>query len=238
MVSVPASEDRAQGAHYPETGRHSRILLAVGMAALLVPGGLFLAIAEDVVSGDPLVLLDARVANWLHAHASPALTQFFLQVSLMHGVAAICVYTAALAAFLALRNDWYWVRRVAIIVPAGMLLNTVLKHAYQRVRPTFDHPLVVLTTYSFPSGHTAGATLFYGIFAVILFSRLQSFAARTAFLAGAALLVTLVAFSRMYLGAHYLSDVLAAACASVAWIAFGLIALGRFGRRPQDRHSH
>ncbi len=208
------------------------------MTALLVAGGLFLAIAEDVVSGDPLVLLDARLAKWLHAHASAGLTQFFLQVSLMHGVPAICVYTAALAAFLALQRDWYWVQRVALIVPTGMLFNTALKYSYQRVRPSFDHPLVVLTTYSFPSGHTAGATLFYGIFAVVLFSRLQSHAVRTAFLAGAALLVTLVAFSRMYLGAHYLSDVVAAACASVAWIAFGLIALPRFRRPPEYRHSH
>lgn len=238
MASPPAPGDRAEGTHYPATGHHSRILLAVGIAALLVPGGLFLAIAEDVVTADPLVLLDARLATWLHAHASPELTQFFLQVSLIHGVAAICVYTAALVAFLALQHDWYWVRRVALIVPAGMLLNTVLKYAYQRVRPSFDHPLVVLTTYSFPSGHTAGATLFYGIFAVVLFSRLRSHAVRTAFLAGAALLVTLVAFSRMYLGAHYLSDVAAAACASVAWIAFGLIALAQFRRSPEYRRSH
>ena len=208
------------------------------MAALLVAGGMFLAIAEDVVTGDPLVLLDARLANWLHAHASAKLTQFFLQVSLIHGVAAICAYTAALAALLALQRDWYWVQRVALIVPTGMLFNTVLKYSYQRMRPSFDDPLVTLSTYSFPSGHTAGATLFYGIFAVVLFSRLRSYAVRTAFLAGAALVVTLVAFSRMYLGAHYLSDVLAAACASVAWIAFGLIALPRFRRPPEYRHSH
>jgi undecaprenyl-diphosphatase len=230
--------DRARGTHYPETGRHKRILLAVGIAALLVPGGLFLAIAEDVATADPLVVVDARVANWLHAHATAGLTQFFLQVSLLHGVAAICVYTAALAAFLAMQRDWYWVPRVALIVPTGMLFNVVLKEAYQRIRPSFDHPLIVLTTYSFPSGHTAGATLFYGIFAVVLFSRLRSPVVRAAFFAIAALLVTLVAFSRMYLGAHYLSDVVAAACASVAWTAFGLIALPRFLNHPEHLHSH
>jgi membrane-associated phospholipid phosphatase len=202
------------------------------MAALVVAGGLFLAIAEDVVTADPLVLLDARVANWLHARASANLTRFFLQVSLMHGVAAICAYTAALAAFLALQRDWYWVWRVVLIVPTGMLFNTVLKYAYQRIRPSFDDPLVTLNTYSFPSGHTAGATLFYGILAVVLFSRLRSYAVRAAFLAAAALLVMLVAFSRMYLGVHYLSDVVAAACAGVAWIALGLIALPQFRRRP------
>ena len=232
-----AQSEEAQGKQqYPGTRRHQRILLAVGAVSMLVAGGLFFAIAEDIATGDPLVLLDARVANWLHAHAPPGLTRFFLQVSLLNGVAAISTYTAVVAGLLAWERDWYWARRIAVIVPSGMLFNTVLKHAYQRIRPAFDHAPVTLTTYSFPSGHTAGAMLFYGMLAVILISRLASFSARVACAVTAVLMVTMVAFSRIYLGVHFLSDVVAAASASVAWIAFGLIAVNQFEAGARSSH--
>lgn len=206
--------------------------------ALLVAGGLFFAVAEDVATGDPLVQLDAYIANWLHANATPSLTQFFLAVSLVHGIVPMLAYTAALAGFLVLQGDFYWARRVALIVPTGMLFNTVLKLAYQRLRPSFDHPILTLGTYSFPSGHAAGATLFYGLFALVLLSRLGSHGARAACVAIAALIVAVVAFSRLYLGVHYLSDVVAAACASVAWIAFGLTALGQLEGGARASASH
>ncbi len=203
----------------------------VGAAALLIAGGLFFAIAEDVATGAPLVLHDVRVASWLHAHATPALTKFFLDVSLVHDVASISIYTLVVAGILASQGDWYWARRVVVVVTTGMLFNSVLKLAYLRTRPTFEHPIVTLTSYSFPSGHTAGTTLFYGIFAVVLISRLESLAARACCVAAFLLMVALVAISRMYLGAHYMSDVAAAACAAVAWTAFVLMALPKFEKR-------
>ena len=210
--------------------RKRRLITAIGAAVLLVASGAFLGIASQVVPGAPLVFLDVRLANWLHAHGTPALTRFFLGVSLVHDVAAVAVYTFVLAGILAMQRDWYWARRVVVVVVTGFLFNTALKLAYVRTRPVFEQPIVSLTSYSFPSGHTALTTLFYGIFAIVLISRLQNFAARLCCLAGFAAMVGLVAFSRIYLGAHYLSDVAAAACAAVAWIAFVLMALRKFGK--------
>jgi undecaprenyl-diphosphatase len=79
--------------------------------------------------------------------------------------------------------------------------------------------MVTLNTYSFPSGHTAGATVFYGVLAAYLVSRRREPGLRVAIVAVAILAVVLVAISRMYLGAHYLSDVAAAAASSTAWLA-------------------
>ncbi len=66
-----AHSDETKGEKYPRTDPHTRVLLAVGAVALFIGGGLFLKIAEDVATGDLLIVMDARVANRLHAHASP-----------------------------------------------------------------------------------------------------------------------------------------------------------------------
>jgi undecaprenyl-diphosphatase len=68
-------------------------------------------------------------------------------------------------------REWYWMLTLALAVGGGEALNVLLKHAYERARPVFDDPVVELMTYSFPSGHTAGAVLFYGVLAAFLVSR-------------------------------------------------------------------
>ena len=218
-----------------EPGPDQATLLWVGVPALLVAGGLFLAIAEDVAAGDPLILLDARIATWLHTHASPGLTSIFLLITNFHGTVPVIFFTAVLASMLAWRRDLCWALRVGLVVPGGMLLNSLLKHAYQRTRPGFDEPLLTLTTFSFPSGHTAGAVLFYGMLATIAASRLESRAARAASILAATLMAAVVGLSRMYLGVHYLSDVVAAACASLAWLAFCLLVVHALSLRRAER---
>jgi len=107
-------------------------------------------------------------------------------------------------------------------VGGAMLLNLALKGAYERARPHFDDPLVTLGTYSFPSGHTTAAVAFYGVMAAFLVSRFYDRRLRAAIVASAIVMIALVAFSRLYLGAHYLSDVLAAVCSSTAWLVLCL----------------
>ena len=80
-------------------------------------------------------------------------------------------------------------------------------------------PLAHLTTYSFPSGHAVASTVFYGALCVLVLQRVRSPAWRVAALAGAVAMVLLVAFSRVYLGAHYLSDVLAGIAVGAACVA-------------------
>src|SRR5207237_1332785 len=130
----------------------------------------------------------------------------------------------AFAAVLARLRQWYWIVTLAAALVGGMLVNVVLKASYERLRPHFEDPLLVLTSYSFPSGHAAGATLFYGVLAAFLVSRTYDWRRRAAAVAGAIVAVLLVAFSRMFLGAHYLSVVLAALCASTLWLVLSLSA--------------
>lgn len=210
--------------------------LTLGALVLVAAAWLFGAIAEDVLTSAPLILVDAAIAQWAHRHASPEVTQFMLVVSRWNGTLAICSYAALVAAVLAWRRAWYWLGTLIATVPAGMLINVMMKLAFHRARPSFDDPIVTLTTYSFPSGHVAGATLFYGFLFALLASRTRSWTARLALGLAALAMIVLVASSRMYLGAHYLSDVLAAFAEGTAWLTLCVVGIHTYRRhRAEER---
>jgi membrane-associated phospholipid phosphatase len=206
-------------------------LAIAGWVAFAVAGATFFALAWDVASRAPLVLLDARVASWLHAHHVPALTSFMLFVTHANSTVAVFAYTAAFAVALYRMGERYWILTLALVMGGGMTLNVMLKHAYERARPVFEDPLITLASYSFPSGHTAGATLFYGVLAAFLVTRFFDRGIRALCVAVAIAAVLLVGFSRMYLGAHFLSDVLAATCSSIAWLVLCLSSVHALVRR-------
>jgi undecaprenyl-diphosphatase len=143
-------------------------------------------------------------------------------VSRLHSPGMIAVWSVIFGAVLALRRERQWLVTLALAVVGGMLLNDALKLAFHRARPHFDDALDVLGSYSFPSGHTADSTLFYGMLAAYLFARITRRGARMAIVAGAVLAIGTVAFSRVYLGAHYPTDVIAAACSSTVWLVLCL----------------
>jgi membrane-associated phospholipid phosphatase len=201
-----------------------RALAIAGWSAFLLAGVIFLGLAWNITARNALVALDGRVANWLHARTGGATLAFLYAVTQLHSPPALTALSLAFAALLARLRQWYWILTLAAAMAGGMLVNVLLKASYERLRPHFEDPLLVLTSFSFPSGHAAGATLFYGVLAAFLVSRTCDWRLRAAAVAGAIVMVTLVAFSRMYLGAHYLSDVLAAICSSTAWLVLCLSA--------------
>jgi undecaprenyl-diphosphatase len=222
----------------PERRPHSlspRGLAIAGWVSLIVAGWIFFNLAWDVASHDDIVVLDATVAAWLHAHGSPRLTEFMLLLTNLNSTAGIGAFSVLFALLLARLRERYWILTLALAVGGGMALNVLLKETYERARPHFDDPWVTLNTFSFPSGHTAGATLFYGVLAAFLVSRTNEWHVRIACVIAAVLMVVMVAFSRMYLGAHYLSDVAAAACSSTVWLVLCLTSVHGLVRRRMER---
>lgn len=211
------------------------LLAVAGWAAFFAAGWLFFNIAWDVASHDSIVVTDAKLAAWLHAHGTPRLTTFMLWVSTLNSIAAMTVWSVLFGLVLAKLREWYWLLTLALAMAGGTALNVLLKYAYERARPHFDDPWVTLSTFSFPSGHTAAATLFYGVLAAFLVSRSRKWHERAGCVTAAILLVALVAASRIYLGAHYLSDVAAAACSSTVWLVLCLNGVHGLVRRRMDQ---
>ena len=195
----------------PNAARLALVLACIVLVALL---------AMQVWTDGPVTRLDLRVTLWLAAQRSAGFTGFMLLVSAAHQTKWLLAATLAVAAWLAWRRRWTQIARLGV-VPAGMLLNAALKTVFQRPRPHMGDPLVQLLTLSFPSGHAAASTVFYGALCALAFARWRSRAIRAIALGLAGGMVLLVTFSRVYLGAHYLSDV-------VAGTAVGTICLALF----------
>lgn len=188
-------------------------LLFAGMTLLLA------ALAEHVVTGRPLTLLDEQLSAWISRNRTPQLTTFFMVITALGSTAVAVVLAVAAGIYLLRRRQRYWFAAITLTIVGGATLNRLLKTAFQRARPQLDDPVGTFAGYSFPSGHTVTATVVYGAIALLLFTRVKTLRARALVIASAALLILLVGFSRIYLGAHYLTDVLAAMAEGVAWIS-------------------
>jgi membrane-associated phospholipid phosphatase len=209
------------------TGRNAR--RSLGFAAAAAAGCLFALIAANIAAGDPLVELDAAASKWVLAHRNPALTLLMLGVTHAHAPFALCGYASIAGWYCWRRGFNRWLFALALAVPVGLALNFTLKMLFRRARPVPGDALMTLESYSFPSGHTAGATLFWGVLAAYAMSRAVSHRARSAIAIAWLCAIALVAFSRVYLGVHYVSDVLGACAWSLAWLAAALLIASRVG---------
>ena len=208
--------------------RHSDVGLGLTLSVLWFIGAtwLFAAVAEDVVTGDPLVAVDRLITHWFRRHSAPGVTRWMAFVSDAHAALPISAFCLAFALYLGWRRDWYWLLTLLLVVPGGMSLNLLLKQIFQRARSVLDEPLVGVAGFGFPSGHVTAATLLYGVLAAFLAARTPHPFRRVMLYAAAGLMILSVAITRVYLGAHYFSDVVAAAAWGTAWIALCLVFVG------------
>jgi membrane protein DedA with SNARE-associated domain/membrane-associated phospholipid phosphatase len=201
-------------------GQYLGLHLTVGLLAAAGCLWLFGGLVEDLLTGDPLVRFDRVLDDYLHSHATPHLTTFFLIVTAFGSTVAVVLLGIAVAALLAWGRRWTLLWTWIVAVAGSAILNQLLKRIFQRPRPHFAHPLIVEGSYSFPSGHAMESFVAYGMLAylaVVLW--LRSWEARVAAVCGAALVVVLIGFSRMYLGVHYFSDVVAGYAAGGVWLS-------------------
>ncbi len=209
--------------------------LTIGILLLVGASWLFGGIAEDVVTGDPLTVFDRSVAAWFHERRTSALTTTMQLVTGLASTLWVTGITLVAALILWWKRCWHRLLALVLVVPGGMAVAFLLKIAFHRQRPDFADSFLVFDGYSFPSGHTMAATLLYGLLAAYAVISLKAWRWRVGAILGALVMVLLVGFSRVYLGAHYPSDVLAAAAAGLAWLALCLTALDILRRKYEPR---
>ncbi len=189
----------------------------IGAAAVL-----FLELSEDVWLKEGFTW-DAPIMLWLHQWRTPWLDNLFVAITQSAGpwiVAGLIIVGIVLWQ----REE----RKTAVSLLASSAgsaaLNALLKLFFARPRPAVFPPLTTESSYSFPSGHTMAAMAVYGLTAVLLWRRRRI---GWAILAG--LWVPLVALSRVYLGVHYPSDVLASLAVGTIWL---ILLMFLFTRNP------
>lgn len=194
--------------------------LTIGLLVILTAGWWFGDITEDMSRNAATRLLDDGVASWFHEHATPALTHIARVVTFFGSVGFVAAASVGVVIVLIVRKSWSQSLALALAVGGGSLLNILLKHFFHRQRPVLESPLVTLSSFGFPSGHTMGSTLFYGLLAVFVANSVRTWRLRALVSCLAVLWVALIGLSRIYLGAHYLTDVLGAIAVGLAWLAF------------------
>ena len=217
--------------HFPSVRLVIAVLIFAGMTLTLA------ALAEHVMTGRPLTVVDQQLSAWLARNRSPSLNIFFIVVTSFGSTAAGVIVAFVLGVYLLLRKQRYWFAATILTIAGGALLNRFLKLAFQRARPTFDDPISTFAGYSFPSGHTMSATVVFGTLALFMFTRRKSLKSRTFIIGLAIPIILLVAFSRIYLGAHYFTDVLAAMAEGVAWISLSFTVISIWRRASIRRRA-
>jgi membrane-associated phospholipid phosphatase len=202
----------------------------LGTVALVGAMWLFGGISEDLLTGDPLIQVDAFISEWFQSHPTPRFATGMQLVSELASTTTVGILSALTCSVLLWKRLWYALLGLVLAIAGGMLLNLLLKNLYGRARPGWADPLMALTDPGFPSGHTMMATLIYGFIAVYLILAIASWRWRALIAGVTVVVVFMVALSRMYLGAHYLSDVLAAMAAGTAWLALCLTAVETWHR--------
>ncbi|MEM5312398.1 phosphatase PAP2 family protein [Paraburkholderia sp. JHI869] len=191
----------------------------LAMAVVLVLGGvwLFLGILEDILSGDPLVAVDRMLHRGLQGLRMPLFDHVMVAVSELGDAAVTVPVSIAVLVTLLLRREWrsagYWVAAIAAAATSVKLL----KFTVQRSRPTSIYEGI--ESFSFPSSHATLSIVVYG-FLTYLVCRGHRRQVQVRIVGISAAVIALISISRIYLGVHWFSDILAGLSLGTAWIAF------------------
>jgi membrane-associated phospholipid phosphatase len=184
---------------------------------------------------NPLGGVDHGIALWFHDHLSHAFVAVLRAITEFGSSEWIAIVLSVAVLLFVFKRRWASLVTMVMAVPGGMLLNELIKVLVHRHRPFVDGWFVDWSGYSFASGHTIGATLLYGQLAFFIIPAIKSRRLRVFTVSAAAALVVLIGFTRIALGAHYLTDVLAGMFFGTLWLTFCLLMsrpLRRMAMRP------
>lgn len=191
--------------------------LIIGLGTSIGALVFFAWLADEVLEGETQ-RFDTITREAVHQLASPLMTSSMRGISFLGSTIFLTIATI-LAVVLFLKRHW---KREAILFTITMVgasaLNVTLKLAFKRQRPTPYFSLLPPESYSFPSGHSLGSCCFYGALAAILAARAQSMEAKTLLWISGVFMFLLIGLSRIYLGVHYTTDVIAGFVAAFFWV--------------------
>lgn len=215
-----------------------------GLGIFLVAGAIigasatwvFGELAETVMAGKTQAF-DEAVLRWMGAHHTRLLDAAMLEITALGTGTVVLMIVCISALFLALTKHRYSALLLLVATAGGIGLNLVLKIFFDRPRPSVIVWGTTAVSSSFPSGHAMSATIVYSTVAYLAARLYRHAWQRWITMFVAAIVIVAISVSRLYLGVHYPSDVLAGAVVGLAWAAFcmaTLEAIQKFSQRNSN----
>jgi len=201
------------------------LYLTVGFFVTAVFLFFFLAALEDLLFQDPLIRADLRIINSLQLFRSPTFNEVMLLITYLGNWQVLLSAVLAASLFLASMRRWYDISALVLSMSGGMLLVWLLKHLVHRPRPDLLNALAHAQGYSFPSGHSFYAFTFYGLLGYFVLREAKRPVLKSLILITTVCIIGAIGFSRIYLGVHWPSDVLAGYASGAAWLTVVITAI-------------
>lgn len=173
-------------------------------------------IIEDILTGEPLVVVDRWVIEHILYFRTPSVTKAAMVFTQLGGTAMILSGSAMVSAYLFIKKRFDYLLTLLAAVLGGNILVLMLKISIHRPRP--ERPLVEAAGFSFPSGHAMMSVIFYGLTAYFLIRAVKSWRLQVFVVLTVVFMVFLIGFTRIYLQSHYLSDILAGYAGGLFWL--------------------
>lgn len=206
-------------------------LFGGALAALILLIGITLA----VNSFGMFNTFDNTILQWFSSLHTPLFTSIFLAFTFLGNLKLILSATALLAVILFIKREFGYFLLFLGTIFGSFVFLLVFKLFTNRQRPTLFEPLVHETSFSFPSGHALLAVVFYGLLAYLAASAVKTQRARRFIFFLWIFLALAIGLSRLYLGVHYPTDVIAGYLAGFAWLCLGIGLFERYFIKTHGR---
>lgn len=210
--------------------------LLLGLVAAIGSLIFFGWLTDEVLEGDSRQFDEATRAA-VHQLASPIMTAIMRGLSFVGSTLALTIGTIIAVILFAIRKLGREAKLFTITMIGGALLNITLKLTFKRARPVPFFDLSPPETYSFPSGHSLMSACFFGALAAILTARIKSKRLRLIMWTLATAMFLSIGFSRIYLGVHHTTDVIAGFAAALIWILVVRFVEMQLARRKKRKQA-
>ena len=198
------------------------IYLTVGIFLLVAAAAIFGGVFQRVLTREAVVAMDLRVAHFFEGRMTEGWTDAMLWLGSLGSIAGMSLIGGIMAIVLIRERQWYRLLLLLLAVPGGALLDVLLTQLFGHPRPRFGGVLHAENTFGLPSGDTMTATVLYGTLAVLALWHIERWGWRVLVVLMTLLLLFIIGFSRVYLGAYYFSDIIAAVIEGAVWLLFCL----------------
>ncbi|MDQ0228896.1 phosphatase PAP2 family protein [Metabacillus malikii] len=199
------------------------------MFKLLLITGITFFLCVILYPSEPIYLIDVQISLFFESIRSIPLNKFFSAMSDIGSIKFLLPLSLICGIFLFIRRRYLEIVLLFFILFSVRFLNELIKNMFKRERPNMN-PVYELTDYSFPSGHAMNSIALYSLLCYFVLKYVKNSNSRRGILFISSLVILLIGVSRIYLGVHFFTDVIAGFSIGFAWFILNIVFFAKISR--------